>query len=268
MTDINLKYEPISGKTYSLFGEDDNTDVFYETSRNYVESILNDYEEPEQLLSELRYAAKSLKRYNILRQKLSGKFDFAEYEHFVKKYTNTLDEHLASLHLFKRYDSALKLKPFQYELYILEIFLTNKINLEKFRESEFRFALLPHCLHDLTKDCMSESDGFEAVCKRCSKACFNRHVSDLLKSYNIQPYIWRRTGLKGMFKKLFKDYSSVAILGIACIPELVNGLRRSAKLNVPAIGLPLNANRCIRWFGDFYPNSVSLAELEKLINNV
>jgi len=71
-----------------------------------------------------------------------------------------------------------------------------------------------------------------------------------------------------MFKKLFKDYSSVAILGIACIPELVNGLRRSAKLNVPAIGLPLNANRCIRWFGDFYPNSVSLAELEKLINNV
>jgi hypothetical protein len=39
------------------------------------------------------------------------------------------------------------------------------------------------------------------------------------------------------------------------------------KNNIPVIGLPLNANRCARWFGNFFPNSVDLDELEKLVSD-
>ena len=98
MAEIILKYEPIPGKTYSLFGEDDNTDVFYETGRNYADELMKSYYQPERLLSELKGASLSKKRYNIFKLKLSGKFDFVEFEQFVKKYTNTMVEHLSSLH--------------------------------------------------------------------------------------------------------------------------------------------------------------------------
>jgi hypothetical protein len=58
---------------------------------------------------------------------------------------------------------------------------------------------------------------------------------------------------------------TLGILGIACIPELVWGMRKCLKYDIPTVGLPLNANRCIRWFGEFHPNSVDLDELELLV---
>lgn len=36
---------------------------------------------------------------------------------------------------------------------------------------------------------------------------------------------------------------------------------------IPAVGIPLDANRCIRWMGSFHENSVNLEQLELLIEN-
>jgi hypothetical protein len=87
----------------------------------------------------------------------------------------------------------------------------------------------------------------------------------LLRKHGIEPYIW----MGGDFKKLAKDTlkigKSFGVLGIACIPELTMGMRRCRKYHIPVQGIPLNANRCIRWFGEFRPNSADLDKLEKLI---
>ncbi len=55
-------------------------------------------------------------------------------------------------------------------------------------------------------------------------------------------------------------------MGIASIPELVLGMRKCQKLNIPVVGLPLDANLRIRWMGEFHENSVNLKILEKLIS--
>ena len=72
-------------------------------------------------------------------------------------------------------------------------------------------------------------------------------------------------------KKVFASYrntkKSIAVLGIACIPELTFGIRLCRKHNVPVIGIPLDANRCRRWMGDFYENSVNTNRLEKMLTN-
>jgi hypothetical protein len=72
--------------------------------------------------------------------------------------------------------------------------------------------------------------------------------------------------MKTLIKKNRIENNSIGILGIACIPELINGMRSCSKANVPVIGIPLDANRCARWFGEFYPNSVNLKILYKLIS--
>jgi hypothetical protein len=56
----------------------------------------------------------------------------------------------------------------------------------------------------------------------------------------------------------------LGVLGIACIPELLAGMRRCARAGVPVLGLPLDANRCGRWLGEFRQNTVNLDRLELL----
>ena len=58
---------------------------------------------------------------------------------------------------------------------------------------------------------------------------------------------------------------SLGVLGIACIPELVRGMRSCMKKNLSVVGIPLDANRCVRWMGNFNPNSVNLEMLESLV---
>jgi hypothetical protein len=47
--------------------------------------------------------------------------------------------------------------------------------------------------------------------------------------------------------------------------ELTFGMRSCRSKGIPVMGIPLNANRCIRWFGEFFPNSIDLPELERLV---
>jgi hypothetical protein len=79
---------------------------------------------------------------------------------------------------------------------MIEIELVNRLNKEKFNSSETRYAFLPHCLHDLDKECLSASDGTDYVCKGCSKNCSINSVNKLFKLRNIKAYIWREADLK------------------------------------------------------------------------
>jgi hypothetical protein len=90
-------------------------------------------------------------------------------------------------------------------------------------------------------------------------------VSKILRAREVEPYIWMGSRLKSLKTIAHQRRKKPAVLGIACIPELVAGMRRCRKLELPAIGVPLNANRCIRWMGKFHENSVYLEKLEELL---
>jgi hypothetical protein len=71
--------------------------------------------------------------------------------------------------------------------------------------------------------------------------------------------------IKEMVNTTRKKGQRLGLLGIACIPELVWGMRKCRNYKIPVVGIPLNANRCIRWFGEFFPNSINIDELAKLM---
>jgi hypothetical protein len=76
--------------------------------------------------------------------------------------------------------------------------------------------------------------------------------------------------MKADLRKLFRDVKrgedTPGVLGIACIPELVRGMRLCMKYDVPVVGVPLDANRCARWWGEFHWNSVNLNKLSALLS--
>jgi len=149
---------------------------------------------------------------------------------------------------------------------MIEIELTNRLNKVKFLGCNYKIALLPYCLREMLSECKSITDEIDYYCKRCSNMCYINKISTILKDHDIHPYIWRTIRLKSLIKQLVHKYGSAGIMGIACIVELARGMRSCLKAGVPVVGIPLNANRCIRWMGDFYENSVDLDELKSLVS--
>lgn len=262
------RYKAFKGKTYSLFGESTGTEEYYSTIKGLAELFLNKYPDEKRLLSLIRKAGNA----SFLR-KLTADDDETSLLSFIKKtlrdslsvYTRGVKSHLKDLPLTKRFDDTLTTKEEQYHLYMLEIELFNKIYKERFKKSEYKFALLPHCLSDFRPECRSVSGDIEAICKGCTKDCFINLGSLLLKKYNINPYISVTLDQERLFKKLKAEHQSIGALGIACVPELERGMRLCISLDIPPLGIPLDANRCARWMREARESSFSLEELEELL---
>jgi hypothetical protein len=149
---------------------------------------------------------------------------------------------------------------------MLEIELVNRMYREQFKSSDYKLALLAHCLRDFRPKCCAVPGDVEAICKSCTKECFINLGSALLKKYGINPYISTEIDQEKLFKKLKAAHPSIGALGIACVPELAQGVRLCIRLGIPAVGIPLDANRCARWMKKAEESSFSLEELESLLN--
>ncbi len=260
---IRPVYNPVQGKTYSLFGNSESTDQYYNFINKLADKFLEHYD-----INEIK---KQIDNHKPIKEYIAE--FFVEYykesgmniHNHLSEYTKEVKNHLHNLSILS-FDRTIRTKEESYHFYMLEYEITNRINKENFNKSNYKIALLPHCLRDLNKDCRAESDGIDQICRGCSKHCFINFASSVLKEKNITPYIWIEINLKNLFKLLIKKYGSIGVLGIACIPELINGMRSCIKKGIPVVGIPLNANRCKRWMGEYHENSFSVERLEKLVS--
>ncbi len=270
MIPIPKPYKPVEGKTYSLFGKSDSSSPYYQKMDGLADEILDRFIDIKVVLRTIQaFSRKKRVLEKIARENVnSSPFSFILHSlnKSLNEYTEKVDEHLKSLPVFKLWDKTLSTTKLQYHLYMLEIFLTNRLYIENFRNTDKKIALLPYCLRDFNVECKSSPDHFDYLCRNCSKNCYQNHVSRLLIKKNIDAYIWMNSDIKKMAKSIYKTNKTLGILGIACIPELVAGMRSCQKFNIPAIGIPLDANRCVRWMGSYNENSVNLEYLEKLVS--
>jgi hypothetical protein len=263
-------YKPVAGKTYSLFSGSSDTSEYFEFIRSAVDELTNDGESLDVILDQLRA---SVDRQNILHRIFKGPLAYplalASYKNkkaAFLRYTGDVGQHINNLSVFTGRSSALRTTELQYHMYMLEIEVVNRLNKEKFKACEYKLALLPHCLKDVWDECKSEVEDLDYTCKHCNKDCYLNHISRILKDHNVEPYIWTTRNLKKLLKTVIAKHPSFGVFGIACIPELIMGLRKSTKASIPAIGIPLNANCCIRWFGECKETSVDLGEIRKLLS--
>ena len=271
MKSLHPEYIPVNGKTYSLFGKSDSTEGYYRTISLLADNVLSLIPDIRELVEEMRvFSSKKRILKKSLRTKDTGNRMPAILnliDSHLKIYTENVEEHLRTLPLSKFWDRRLATTREQYHLYMLEIELTNRLFISEFLKADRKIALMPYCLRDFLVSCMSAKNGFDYQCKHCSAKCFQNHASKILETHNIEPYIWMGGNMKQLAKYTLHEKRTFGVLGIACIPELTFGMRKCRKNNIPVIGIPLNANRCSRWFGEFFPNSVDLTELEKLLES-
>lgn len=260
----------IAGKTYSLFGDEHTSEQYYSTIREILVRFIKKCPDEKKLLSLIQKAGSKGPLFKL--SSLSG-VDRSLISSMKKTlreslsiYTKGVKGHLKTLPLSKRFDPVLRTSEEQYHLSMVEIELVNRIHREAFRNSTYRFALIGHCLRDFRPECSAASGEIEEVCRGCTEDCFINIGSVLMKRYNIHPYISVSMDLETLFKDIKAEHPRTGALGIACIPELVLGMRLCIKLGIPPVGIPLDANRCARWMKECRESSFNPKELEALIN--
>ena len=263
----------VAGKTYSLFGTETSTENYYRKISTLADRVLDESPDILDLIRALERASRK-KRF-LQRQLRMSSASGNELIHFIvtaahellAPHTVLVKAYLQELSFIKRWDGTLFTSEEQYHLYMLLVELANRAWKEAFRTAKRRIAFLPYCLHDLSADCQSGPGGLDYVCKGCSKNCFVNRVSALLRRNRVEPYLWMNARLKGLLSRLRDREGSIGVLGVACVPELLRGMRLCFGLGVPVVGIPLNANRCKRWMGAFHPTSVDLDALSRLVGD-
>jgi len=264
----NLTREEFQGKTYSLRMHEPDSDVFYRTIAELADRLVQQHPDSRQLLTRIQRLSRSKRSMKRLVRDGSDSQDgtlVATLKDELAVYTTNVQSHLRGLRLIDRWDRTLATSEEQYHLYMLEIELTNRLYSDRFRSSSRKFAFLPHCLRDLSADCRAAQRDIDFVCKGCTDECNVNHASKVLRLHGVKPYIWMSADLRGLLRNAKKEGEGLGVLGIACIPELVRGMRMCLKFDVPVVGVPLDANRCARWWGEFYPNAVNMNKLESLL---
>jgi hypothetical protein len=265
-------YQPVSGKTYSLFGQDTDTEPFYRKLRALTDEILSQLSIPEtKALEYFQSLSRNKRRLTMVATKSEGYSVLTDMLHCLDKaFTGNLtglQQHLKEVPFHKVFtDKELLTSREQYLLYMVEFELVNRIHKKTFLDSKFRIALLPYCLKETQTNCKASPDTIDLVCRGCIKTCNINEISEVLRHHGVNPYILTRGNLKSLFEKLIRFNDSVGVLGIACIVELIQGMRFCIKSGLPVVGIPLNANRCPRWTGGFFNTSVDLSALQKILN--
>jgi hypothetical protein len=255
------------GRTYTLTDSKGDSTLYYQLVRELADRFLDIIPDETILREKIRTATtwKGFLRTFSQRKRHVRKI-LQELDKVLTPFLSDVDEHLRTLSLADRLDRTIRTSREQYLFYMLEIELTNRINSEGFSKAPWRMALIAHCLRDFRKGCQSRRGVIEDQCTGCDMDCYVNMGSELLERYQIHPYISVSMDHRKLFTHLKDDHPGMGVLGIACVPELVMGMRLCESLNVPAVGVPLDANRCSRWLEECLETTYSLKELERLIS--
>jgi hypothetical protein len=262
-------YTPVQGKTYSLFAEDDDSERYFAEIKRLADMFLRSCPDEKRLLGLIQKMGNNPFPWGLLKTGGADRKTLRLVREALRQslsvYTRNVSDHLKSLPYAKRIDETLATKEEKYHLYMLEIELVNRIFKEEFKRSEYKFALIAHCLRDFRPDCLSEKGDIEVVCRGCTEDCFVRLASVLLEKYGVKPYISVEMDQERLFTRLKQEHPSIGGLGIACIPELARGMRLCIRTGIRPLGIPLNANRCARWMSEAHETSFNLEQLEGLL---
>ncbi|MGL4669880.1 MAG: DUF116 domain-containing protein [Methanobacteriaceae archaeon] len=153
----------------------------------------------------------------------------------------------------------------EYHLNMVGAEIMNRIYKEEFKERKRKAILVPICI-SIPKDkkCKAVDERLGLVCVKCNNDC---PVAKLTLKYDdLEVYIVSHESTA--FSKINnKDRNNLAIVGIACVLNLVSGGWKADSLGIPPQCVILNHVGCNHWCDKAIPTSIRTDILENILFN-
>lgn len=164
-----------------------------------------------------------------------------------------------------REDNDLRVNP--KEKYLLELIsfkMYDELNRAEFNRRKNTLIIMPDCLSIHEKACDKVELEFGSVCRRCQADCQAAQITDLAAKYKCKVLFSKRS-LEKQLKHHADKMGDMAVIGIACIMMLANGMRTAHEIDVPARGVLLNFTGCDHWNEKPFASEFTLKSLEKIL---
>ncbi|MEM3411831.1 MAG: DUF116 domain-containing protein [archaeon] len=129
------------------------------------------------------------------------------------------------------------------EIDIFEIFLANKIFEQSYLKTPYqnRILFLPQCLRD--SKCIAKLSPEKGIeCISCNVSCLANKIKKEAEDLGYKVFIVPGSSF---IKRIILKEKPKAILGVACIPEVKQGLELCMDFSIPAQGVPLTRAGCM-----------------------
>ncbi|MDP4209741.1 MAG: DUF116 domain-containing protein [Bacteroidota bacterium] len=158
----------------------------------------------------------------------------------------------------------------EYVLNMVGAEIMNRAFRESFHKSPNKALLLPMCMRNQPYDgCKAKSDGKELVCKQCFSKCNIGKVATAMKKHNVKTYLIPHSSNFSKFLVKWQDNSDTALIGVACVLNLLTGGYEMKRLGIASQCVFLDYSSCQKhWDSEGEPTSVNISRLLQVVSPV
>lgn len=168
-----------------------------------------------------------------------------------------------------REDYALAVrKEVEYHLNMVGAEMLNRELRDRFVKSKQKIVLLPTCMRlDTDSTCLALDSGFERKCVGCNSKCNVGKVFKSLLPYRVDVYLIPHSSDFSKFLQRWKDDDDVALIGVACVPNLLMGGYEMIDLNIASQCIYLDHCGCKKhWDEKGVATSINIDQLHKILD--
>lgn len=156
--------------------------------------------------------------------------------------------------------------------YYLNMFgaeLLNGALRNEFSKTTEKVLLLPTCMQKIpVSGCKAATDGKELVCAACSVECNIGKVATEMRKIHVTTYLIPHSSDFSRFLKKWENNSTVSLIGVACVLNLLTGGYEMKRLNISSQCVFLDYCGCKKhWDVNGFATSLNINQLRRVVLN-
>lgn len=153
----------------------------------------------------------------------------------------------------------------QYFFNMISAEVMNKVYRTEFLDTKEKKVFLPACMRQVAKKCSSKKSPNGYICLGCSKNCNVNELTELGKKMNFQVYVIPHESM--LLSSSIIENSSVGIIGVACILNLMSGGWKALRLGFKPQCIVLDYCGCSsHWLDRPIMTSINIYRIIEILN--
>lgn len=158
-------------------------------------------------------------------------------------------------------------KEIEYHMNMIAAEILNRALRDRFMAAKRKIVLLPTCMQiEEGKICRARQEGIERKCTGCNVQCNVGKASNELKKYEVDVYLIPHSSNFSKTLQRWQDVPDVALVGVACVLNLLLGGYEMIGLDIPSQCVYLNYCSCKKhWDEKGVTTSVDIKQLFRIL---